>query len=260
MEFALITGASRGIGTELAREMAAVGVPSILVARAEEELKRLSDEIESDFGLKCKWLSCDLTLDEERRNLFRFCEEHALDVAYLINNAGFGTYGEFVDIPVSRNLSLIELNISALTHLCYLFLPSMLAKGKGRIMNVASVAAFMPGPNAAVYFASKAYVLNFSEALHQELKGKGITVTTLCPGPTESEFMKVSGMENSSMVHGKKLDDARKVAKKGVSAMRKGQRVYIYGIINKILAYSAKWTPRSIGLSITAMLQKPVKK
>jgi len=260
MHYAVVTGASRGIGKELALRLAERGIASVLVARNQAELLQLAEEIETKFGLHCKYVCCDLRFAEARIQVYQFCEEHGLTVSYLVNNAGFGTYGRFVDADAKTDLDLVEVNVAALTHLCHLFLPQMVKNGMGRILNVASVAAFMPGPHAAVYFASKAYVLHLSEALHTELKGTGVAVTTLCPGPTESKFMEVSGMEQSRMVKGRRLDDAAKVAEKGINAMLKGERVYIYGIFNRLLVYSSRLLPKRISLAVTEMLQRPATK
>lgn len=250
-ETALITGASGGIGLELARLMAAKGHPLVLVARNEVKLRALKSELEKAYGLPVHILPLDLAQAGATKSLFETCRYLGLHIDLLINNAGFGDQGHFLDTDRNREQEMIALNIAALTDLCKIFAPAMDRQGYGRILNVASTAAFQPGPSMAVYFATKAYVLHFSEALAVELRSSGITVTALCPGPTQSGFAAAANMEQSLAFKSKRLPTAAEVAAYGYRAMMKGKRVAIHGWINNLLVLSLRMAPRQLAAAVT---------
>jgi short-subunit dehydrogenase len=174
----------------------------------------------------------------------------------LVNNAGFGLGGEFADTAIQRELDMIQVNIAALTYLTKLFIPPMIKRKSGRVLNLASTAAFQPGPLMAVYYASKAYVLSFSEALAEELRNTGVTVTALCPGPTQTDFAEVAQMTNSRLFNTFGVADAADVAKYGFDAMMQGKRLAIPGIKNKIIAQANRISPRSLTTKIARILQE----
>ena len=250
-ECALITGASSGIGLEIARVLASQNYDLIICARREKELKDLSVEIINKYKVNCKVIIADLTTKEGVDLLVEDSEE----VDILVNNAGFGILGDHFDMQLERQLQMIELNIHALTRLSHVFGNLMVKKGKGRIMNVASIASYISGPTFAVYCATKAYVLSYSRALHKELKNKGVTVTALCPGYVTTEFQEVAGMELSKM---EKLTavPVKKVAEIAVKSMHKGKREVMPGIVNKPLPLVTKITPMWLQLIIVKWVLK----
>jgi short-subunit dehydrogenase len=226
---ALITGASSGIGRELAWIHAERGNDLIVVARREHELQTLAQEINAKHGTQVRVIAKDLAVATAPQEIFDEVEAAGLQVDYLINNAGFGLLGNFVERDLAATLPMIQVNIVALTALTRLFVPGMVARKQGWVLNVASVAGLMPGgPLQSVYFASKAYVISFSSGLAEELRGTNVTVTTLCPGPTETEFAKVAEM-NASAVFANAFS-ARSVAEDGYNAMLKGELLKISGV------------------------------
>ncbi len=251
---ALITGASSGIGRELAFLLAEEGYDLVLIARRPALLDDLRTAIEASFKVSVYALSKDLSLVSSSEDILKDLTGRNIFPEILINNAGFGLYGEFIETEWAKEKMMIDLNVSALVHLTKLFLPGMISNRSGRIMNVASTAAFQPGPNMAVYFASKAFVLSFSEAIAEELSGSGVTVTALCPGPTSSEFSEVASMKNSNLFKGN-IPTAREVALFGFKAMMKGQRVAIHGTGNTIMVNAVRFTPRRLVTRIVKYLQ-----
>jgi len=223
---ALITGASSGIGAAFARYHASKGGDVILTARREEALVALKDELEAAHGVTCHVLPLDLGAEGGARALYDKVKAVGLQVDILINNAGFGGQGRHVDRALSDEMDMIALNVTALVGLTHAFAQDMTARGNGRILNVASTAGFMPGPNQAVYFASKAFVKSYSEALDQELRGKGVTVTVLAPGYVETEFATRSGLDGTNLVKGGGRS-AESVAKHGYDAMMAGKLVTV---------------------------------
>lgn len=222
---ALITGASAGIGEELARVHAEKGGDLILVARREERLHELAQELEAAHGVSVAVVAADLAQPDAAANLMAAVDELGLEVDVLINNAGFGGHGKFHECDLLRDQRMMQLNMVALTELTHIVLQQMVERGSGKVLNVGSTAGFLPGPLQAVYFASKAYVNSFSQALANELSGSGVTVTVLCPGPVATEFQSVSDMEG---VRGfERAADARSVALCGYRAMQKGDLVAI---------------------------------
>jgi len=259
MATALITGASNGIGLELARVHASKGDDLVLTARNKSKLDELKSELESKHQIKVYTIGKDLALPESARELYDETTRLGIRIDYLINNAGFGDFGMFAERDWEKQHQMIELNITALTQLTKLYLKDMIARGSGKIMNVASTAAFQPGPLMAVYYATKAYVLHFSEAVANEVRNKGVTITALCPGPTESGFQSAASMEESRLFKGKKIPSSKSVAEYGYHAMMKGQAVAIHGIMNNILAFFVRFTPRAILVKVTRMIQSKVR-
>lgn len=256
---ALITGASGGIGLELAKIFASKGTNLVLVARSINKLEELKKELETKYGIYVYTIGIDLSANNSALDVYNETSSQKIRIDYLINNAGFGDFGFFNETSWTKELQMINLNIIALTQFTKLFLKDMVERKTGRIMNVASTAAFQSGPTMAVYYATKAYVLSFSEAVENEVRDKGITITTLCPGATESGFQTAAKMEESSLVKGKKLPSAKAVAKYGFEAMMKGKKVSIHGIKNFILASSVRFMPRSVVVKTTRKLQDKAK-
>ncbi len=249
----LITGASVGIGAELARQFAAGGSDLVLVARRLEKLGELACELRGKYGVKVATAQVDLTDREARQKLFEqfSSSETAIDV--LVNNAGFGVHGKVADIDVQRQLDLVEVNVAALTHLSRLFLPGMIVRQSGGILNVASTAAFQAGPGMAAYYASKAYVLSFSEALIDELAGTGVRVSCLCPGPTTTEFEATAGLEKSKLFKFSPMT-AREVAETGYRSFRKGKFLIVPGVMNQISTAGACMVPRFVSRKVANWL------
>jgi uncharacterized protein len=255
---ALITGASNGIGLELAKVHAANGHNIILVARSENKLQELKETITKQYNVQVYVFAQDLSIANSAQVVYDYVQQQNLTVDYLINNAGIGDYGFFHELQWEKTNQMIQLNITSLTHFTHLFLKDMVKRGSGKIMNVASTAAFQSGPTMAVYFATKAYVLHFTEAIANEVKENGVTLTALCPGATESGFFAAAVMEDSGLVKGKKLPTSKEVAEYGFKAMEKGKVVAIHGFKNRFLANSVRFAPRSIIVKITRKIQDKV--
>ena len=252
---ALVTGASSGIGLELARIFAREGYHLVLVARNGDRLRQLASELEKAHGARSLILATDLTEPGAAAYVLDQTTRAGIQVDVLVNNAGFGQYGRFAENDLEECLGQIQLNITTLTHLTRLYLPGMIERKTGRILNVASTAAFQPGPLMAVYFASKAYVLHFSEALGNELHGSGVTVTCLCPGATVTEFHKRANATRMKLL---KLGamDARTVAEDGYRAMIAGKPVVISGFKNWLVAQSVRFSPRRLVTTIARKTQE----
>jgi short-subunit dehydrogenase len=244
--FTLITGASGGIGHDLAMLAAGEGKNLVLAARSADKLDQLAEKIRKNTKAEIISISVDLSEESGVKKLISEISTKNIQIDTLINNAGFGDFGDFANADLSKNMEMIRLNISALTQLNHFALQGMLKAGNGKIMNVASTAAFMPGPGMAVYYASKAYVLSFSEALTRELKGTGVTVTTLCPGPTDTDFASSAGLGKSLMHRMLPPATSMAVAKAGYKAMMKGKAIEIPGFMNKMSSLTPRFTPRSV--------------
>jgi short-subunit dehydrogenase len=242
VESALITGAAGGIGLELARLFARDSVPLLLVDRDCAGL----EQAQSEFGAGCRTLCLDLSSPESITEVWNWSQSLAAQVGYLVNNAGFGQFGQFSQIPWQNQQKMIAVNITALTGLTHYFLPPMIERQKGKILNLASIAALQPGPMLSVYSATKAYVLSFSQALAEELAESGITVTALCPGPTRSNFEFTAGAQNSGHYRDQKLPSAREVAEFGYRALQKGRRVAIHGSYNRWQAALVRVLPSGV--------------
>ncbi len=245
MKTALITGASSGIGIEFARVFAKNGYNLVVAARSEGKLNALARELETAHRVTVSVLPVDLSKPEAPEQVFAFTEKQGLTVDVLVNNAGFADFGEFYQADWAKNAEMIDLNVRTLTHLTHLFLPGMVARKSGRVLNVASTAAFQPGPLMSVYYATKAYVLSFSEAIANELKGSGVTVTALCPGATESGFQAKAAMEDSKLVKGKKLPTSQEVAEFGYEALLAGKTVAVHGTFNYLQSLAPRFLPRN---------------
>jgi short-subunit dehydrogenase len=252
-ETVLITGASSGIGRELAKCFAADGSRLALVARSGGELQALADEMRKLHQVEARIFAMDLTRPEAPSHLLSHLETAGLKVDVLVNNAGFGAQGLFAEIPLDRQLQMVQLNITTLTHLTRLLLPGMITRGRGGILNVASTAAFQPGPHMAVYYATKAYVLSLSEALTEELSRTGLTVTVLCPGPTQTNFFAAAELRGSKLTR-MGVMAAEDVARIGYRAFRRRRAVAIAGFHNRLLAFSVRLTPRAVARKIAGML------
>lgn len=252
---ALITGASVGIGMELARVFARNGHDLLLVARRADALEAVAGRCEGEYGIRAATLAADLSTPDAPQAIFDYCTNEKIAVDVLVNNAGIGFGGEFGESDLARQMNIIHVNISALTQLTGLFLPQMMLRRSGRILNVSSTAAFQPGPLMAVYYASKAYVLSFSEALAEELRNTGVTVTALCPGPTKTEFAATANRESSRLFNGI-VADAASVAEFGYKATIEGTRVAIPGILNKIAAQANRVAPRILVTKVSRMMQE----
>jgi short-subunit dehydrogenase len=253
---ALVTGGSGGIGFEIARVLAKKGFDLVLVARKRDALEAAAGQLEGKYGARVHVFAADLRRAEAPQMIFDFLHNENIPIEVLINNAGFGLLGEFADTKLQRELEMIQVNISALTSLTKLFLPAMIKRKSGRVLNLASTAAFQPGPLMAVYYATKAYVLSFSQALAEELRDSGVTVTVLCPGPTATEFASSANVGKSGLFAAFGIADAADVAEFGVSAMMHGRRIAIPGIKNKIVAQASRFTPRAVSTRITRMAQE----
>jgi short-subunit dehydrogenase len=259
-ETALITGASGGIGEEFAKLFAANGRDLVLVARNGAKLGRLGESLSAQHKVRVEILPMDLSLADSSNQVFGFLRSKEIDVDVLVNNAGFATFGPFVESLVEDELGQIQLNVTTLTHLTRLLLPGMFRRGRGRILNVASTAAFQPGPLMAVYYATKAYVLSFSEALANELKGSGVTVSCLCPGPTKTGFNERAKLGDGGLLSRKSvLMEASAVARRGYDGMMKGKRLIIPGMLNKILAHSTRLGSRGLSARVVRRIMDDIR-
>ena len=247
-DWALITGASCGIGLELAKLFAAGRFNLVLVARNETRLNQVAKELQAAHGIQARVLAKDLSVPTAPREIFDALRDTPISI--LVNNAGFGLYDPFAESDLGAQTAMIQVNLAALVELTHLFLQPMLARRGGRILNVASIAAFQPGPNVSVYYASKAFVYSFSYALAEELKHTGITVTALCPGTTRTEFFERAGMRLPGRWP---VMDAQTVAEIGYRGLMRGKRVVIPGVFNRIAATLAKLAPAR--LAVKAVLK-----
>ena len=253
---ALITGASAGIGAALAREAASDGHDLVLVVRRRESMEVLAAELKST-GAEITIIPADLSRPGAAADLMKTVEQGGLAIDTLINNAGLGDTGRFDQENPEKILSMLQVNIIALTELTRLVLPQMVARKHGKVMLLASLAAFQPGPGMAVYYATKAYVLSFGRAIGHELRGTGVTITTLCPGPTTSEFAEVANMQGVALFEGPvPVMTAAEVARQSYAALKAGRPQIISGVINRVTAISTRFTPTPILLMIAGRLNR----
>lgn len=257
-ENVLITGASSGIGEEFARKFAKNGFNVILVARNEEKLQALKMELEKTTTSTVHILTADLSNQDEVTRVYHQLQSNQIQVDILINNAGFGLFGEFTETDLAQELNMIDLNIKTVTHLTKLVLHDMKKHNSGRILNVASTAAFQPGPLMAVYYATKAYVLSFSEALSNELQNTKVTVSVLCPGATETEFSNRAQLQDSKLFKSGVMD-VKDVVEIGYQGLLSKELVIIPGLKNKLLANSVRFMPRKMVTSIVRKVQDRIK-
>jgi short-subunit dehydrogenase len=252
---ALVTGASSGIGTDLARELARDGHDLVLVARRVEPMQTLAAELKAQ-GTSTTIIAADLSRAGAAAALVQEIDKRGLTIEVLVNNAGLGANGRFDESDPSRNAEMLQVNVVALTELTRLVLPGMVSRGHGRVMLVASTAGFQPGPNMAVYCATKAYVLSLGEAIAYELRGTGVTVTTLCPGATATNFSKVAGTEGTALFRSPMVSvmSAAEVARIGYRGFKAGRRVVITGLRNKMTAFGGRLSPRFLSLPVASSL------
>lgn len=255
-KYALITGATFGIGYELAKLFAADGHNLILVARNKNRLSEISKELIDKHNIYVRIIEKDLSLPNSAKEVFEEINQENLEVECLVNNAGFGNHGKFWETDLKTELDMIQLNITSLVQLTKLFLPKMIANRNGKILNVASTAAFQPGPFMNIYYATKAFVLSFSEALASELKGTGVSATTLCPGPTKTEFQSRAEINNTRLVKTRIMSfmSSEKVAKIGYNGLMNGKRLVIPGLLNRIGVTGVKFAPRILTTSVIRLL------
>jgi short-subunit dehydrogenase len=251
---ALITGASSGIGSELARLFAQDNYNLVIVARNQVNLRKLAAELEAKYNIFIKIIIKDLAVPSAPQEIFEETQKEKIDVDVLVNNAGFANFGKFMETDLQTELNMINVHIVAMTHLAKLYIREMVKLGSGKILNVASTAAFQPGPLLAVYYASKSYILLFSEALSDELKNDSITVTVLCPGPTDTEFIPRGHLENSRLFKASNLMDAAEVAKAGYEGLKEGKAVIIPGLKNRARTIGVRIFPRKMVTKISRML------
>lgn len=255
-KYTLITGASGGIGLELAKIFAKNNNNLVLVARSFDKLKEIKKDLESKYNIKVKIISRDLSNPNSPKEVYNEIKQKNIFINILVNNAGYATFGKFYDLDIEKELNMIQLNVVTLVHLTKLFLDDMIKYNEGKILNVASTAAFQPGPLMANYYASKAYVLSFSEALNEELKDRNISISALCPGATSTGFVKRANMEKSKLFHALKPMHPQKVAEIAYNGLMNKKQVIIPGFRNKLLAFSIRFTPRKIGPKMVMNLQK----
>lgn len=246
-KLALVTGASGGIGLEFAKLLAQSGYDLALVARSQAKMESLAVESRETYGVNVQVVACDLA----QPNAAHVVKAQVPQCDVLINNAGFANNGKFAQMDERSMLEEIQLDVTALTQLTRLYLPEMIARKDGKILNIASTAGFLPGPNMAVYYAGKAYVISFSEALAEECRGSGVTVSVLCPGATDTGFAERAGTTHARL-HRFGSAKALDVAKAGIEGMMRGKRVIVPGITNKIVALSPKFSPRGLLLRVSA--------
>ncbi len=250
---ALVTGGSGGIGLELARVLADDGHDLVLVARGQAALERAAEELRAG-GAAAHVVAADLASPAAPGEVARAVEALGLEVEVLVNNAGFAAWGPFAEADPGATRGMVDLNAAALTDLTHIFVKPMLARGRGRILNVASTAAFQPGPGVAVYYATKAYVLSLSVALSVELEGTGVTVTALCPGPTRTGFADRAGAGGSRLFHRGRGDDPAAVARSGYAAMKRGEAIHVTGLMNRIGAVGTRLFTRRFTARVVAYL------
>jgi len=247
-KWALVTGASSGIGYELSKILAREGYNLILVSRNEDALQKLATELRVKHDVLARVIAKDLAASNSPQEIYNQLHE-SIAVNVLVNCAGLGLAGKFSETDLSMELRMIQVNIVALTELTKLFLKDMVRRREGRILNVASTAAFQPGPLMAIYYATKAYVLSFSEAIFEELQGSGVIVTALCPGPTRTDFQNRAGLAESKLFNAKRLlrtDEPGAVAELGFEGMMHGEAIVIPGFRNKLLASAVRILPRKL--------------
>lgn len=253
---ALITGASYGIGREIARALAKRGFNVVLIARSMDKLQIVSEDIKSTYGVNCYIVNADLSINGAAEDIFDRVRNLGIQIDVLVNNAGFGKFGDFFKFDLDTYEKMIDLNILSLTKLTYLFGREMIRNKRGWILNVSSTAAFQPIPNFAVYAATKAYVKSFSNALYYQMREKGVVVSTLCPGPTKTNFGKTAETIGTHMFNPAGLMDPGEVAEIGIKGLFKGDICIVPGFLNNILAFLAKIFPISIVMSIADRVVK----
>lgn len=253
---ALVTGASSGIGRELLDRFAADKIDLVITARDEEALKKAAEELTAKYGIAVTVIPADLSKPGEAHRLFAEIEKRGIAVEYLVNNAGFGNYGVFHESDAQKMDDMVQVNVATLVTLTRLFLPGMAARKSGRILQLASVAAFQPGPLMAVYYATKAFVLSFSEAVAEELTGTGVTMTCLCPGPVHTNFAARADFNHSRIFQKSHVATASEVADYGYRALMEGKILAVHGFNNKLLATIGRFIPRRLIVKLVRWMQE----
>lgn len=254
--WALVTGASSGLGVAFARELASQGARLILVARRESPMQALAEELREAHGTEVHVRAQDLARPDAAESLHHWTEENGLTVDILVNNAGFGQHGPFQDIPWEREAAMLQLDIVTLVQLTRLYADDMRRRGQGRILQVASLAAYLPTPTYASYAAAKAFVLNHGEAVNRELKGTGVACTVVSPGVTATEFLETAGQHQPSFYQRMVMMQAPAVARVGIRAMRKGRSSVVPGVLNKLTAWSARLMPRTLQARVAELCMR----
>jgi short-subunit dehydrogenase len=256
-ETALITGASSGIGYELANLFARDGYDLVLVARSAPKLEALASELSARHGTRALVIPADLSGAGAPDDIVRRVEDAGVTIDVLVNNAGVGLVGAFADTDPAAEMAMLQLNVGAVVALTKRLLPGMVARGRGKILNVASTAGFVPGPFMAGYYASKAYLVSFSDALANELRGTGVTVTTLAPGPTRTGFAVAARMQSSKLFRRASVMDVGPVAQAGYRGLMRGKRLVVPGVMNKLLVHGVRLVPRSVTAAVARGLNEP---
>jgi len=246
----LVTGASSGIGVEIARELARRGHGVTLTARRKDRLVELARALSDEHGIRAETVACDLSSAAARKRMIQTVERRGIEVDVLVNNAGFGSAGRFQDLDADDELRMVRTNVEAIVDLCTAYVPGMVARGRGAILNVASVAAYQPVPRQATYAATKAFVLSFTEGLHVDLKGTGVTATALCPGPTKTEFGDAAGIPDELFEIPGLVYTAEEMAVAGVRAMERSRRAVVPGATNLVGAVGGRLMPRALVLPL----------
>ena len=253
---ALITGASGGLGLSFVNIFARDGYDVVLVARNGDRLEEIKKEIEEKYNVSATVVAVDLCSPDGAQKVYDATSSAGIRVDVLVNNAGFGDFGKFYMSDINKQIRMVDLNCTALMHLCHLYLADMVKLGRGNILNVDSIAAFQPGPLMSVYYATKAFVLSFSQALTRELKGTGVKVTCLCPGPIRTNFDNAADLGESGLFKNLKVWDPNVVAEFGYNNMKKGKSLCICGFVNKIIVFANRLAPRALVRSLVYNLQK----
>ena len=253
---AVVTGASAGIGRDIARELAARGWDVVLTARSEDRLRELADELRSEHGVEAHIAPADLAAPGGPDQVAAAVEGLGVTPDLLVNNAGFGQYGPYLELEGDTEVDQIMVNVVAPTRLVRLLLPGMVERGRGRILNVASTAAFYPGPLMTVYYATKAYLRSYSDGLAEELRDTGVSVTCLFPGPTESRFQERAGMGRSGLFRFSRVMESAEVARAGVDAALAGRRSHVPGVLNKVSAQAHRLAPRGVAARVVKRVQE----
>ncbi|GLI99182.1 SDR family oxidoreductase [Sphingobium sp. BS19] len=255
LPYALVTGASAGLGTLFAEALAAEGRPLVIVARRRDRLDAIAADLRSRFGTQVLPIALDLAAADAPEMLFAQLEQQGIVIDTLINNAGFGARGAFAELDLTMQSEMVDLNCRTLMALCHRALPAMIAQKNGAILNLASVAGFLPGPYMSTYYATKAFVLSLSQALHEEVKDRGVRVSALCPGPTDTEFAAVAGLTNSRLFQ-MNVSTAKDVVRDGMAALRDNKAVAVAGLSNKLMVAGLRFIPRGLARGMAARLQK----
>ena len=258
MKAVLVTGASRGIGKEFARQFAYRGYNLVLVARREDLLEQIKAEFEEEYNIEIACLACDIAADPKA--VYDFCKDNAYEISVLVNNAGYGDYGDFIDSDIRKLEGMIDLNNTALITLTYHFIKDMKERGYGHVINVGSVASLIPGPHMAVYYATKAFVMSFSMALREELRKDGIKVSVLCPAPTKSDFWNTAEADTSSDFDQRVFRTTTDAAKTGYMLFETNKPYAIDGLAYRIIIGAARHMPLELCARLVGMIQDRTKK